>query len=107
MKNKKRMKQKACGFFFDTPYVAIRVLAIWDYIWLLSDGLLKDGPSEAVAKTNVKMIKNRRIRWFPLQILTCGDYFIEYKALLISSQGKHKKVTTYLDDEDIRLKILV
>ena len=104
LKNKRRIKRAA--FSLDTPYDTLRVLAIRDYINYLSQGLLKGESSKNAAGVYIRVVKNRSIEWFSRQILTWGDYFIQHKQLQVSRQGAHKKVISYIDDEDILHEIL-
>ena len=103
LKNKKRVKTAA--FSLDSPFDTIRVLAIRDYITFLSEGLLKVESSKKAADRYIRVIQNRSIEWFARQILKWGDYLIVHKQLSVHCQGKHKKIVSYIDDEDIRLQI--
>ena len=84
----------------------IHVLAVREYLRLISEGGLKEELSTNAFTHYIRVINNRSVERFTRQLGTCGDYFVKHKQSLFSKQGVHKKIAFYIGDEDIRSAIL-
>ena len=93
-------------FSLETLYDMIHVLAVWEQLKLIYEGGLK-GESETKASTRyIRVIKNRIIEWFALQLGTRGDHFVIQNQLLVRKKVVHKNISSYIYDEYIHSAIM-
>ena len=83
-----------------------QLLAVLEYLQLLSEGGLKDKSDRKGVTWYIRIVGNHSVEWFAQQLETCGDYFVKLKQLIVRKEIVHKKIASYINDEDIRSDIL-
>ena len=65
------------------------------------EGKLKGEASTRSAEYYIRPLKNWSVGWFSRQIGKWGDYYIHNKEFIVSLQGKHRKLSSFIYDADI------
>ena len=99
-------KLRKTGFSVKNPYYDICLFAVRDYLKLFLEGKLKGEATTRSAKYYIRTLKNRSVGWFYRHIGKWGDYYIQNKELIVSLQGKNRKFSSLIDDEDILIEFM-
>ena len=82
-------KLRETVFSIDNPYNTISLFSVCDYLKFLQEQILKCVSSTWSDEYYIRHLNNRSVGWFSRKIGKLGDYYIQNKELVVSSQGKH------------------
>ena len=102
----KRKKKQEKIMVIENAHDALRLSAICNNLQLQVNGVPRIQASFNTAQIFIKIMVGTNVEWLSRSIRRWTDYYIEHNKLLVLSQGKHRKVISLIDDEDIKAECL-